>query len=188
MSAESFLNSLKKNMPETLKSPDSNNVYSVIAEKNGSKLGISVLFGHSLPAKYKNEVVNSCGLVVRLIQSIDEANNLNFPSAGQRDNFIKFTASDDSKITASRGEKSYYPVTYWPCSFPEFMGSAAKQQVFEELAVYVKNIIAKDGGTLLVDDATLMEVLKSKFLNVDIEPIDLFQSPNTKALPAPDAD
>lgn len=183
--AENFLNSLTKNLPDTIQSPDSPNIYALIAERNGGKLAVSCLFEYGKPAKYKDGYVNSCGLTVRFAVTPDAEGKPSFTGFGLRSKPLPFKGKDGI-VEAGRAAKSFFPVTYWPCSFPEFAEAAERQQVYDQLVAFIKALVEKEGGTMLFDDAILADVLRAKFTGAEIEPLDLFVAPTIVA-EAPEA-
>lgn len=174
MSAENFLKSLSSGFPETLKSNESSNVYHLIAEKDGQKLGVSATLETGYPCKHKGMKLLSVAIVLRFI--VTGKTESTFPSIKTRAVAV-FNAPNGDAVAVLRGDKLYLPVTYYPVGPAELMQAIAAQNVYARLGQYDKGKVEADGGTMLFPDNVVQQALASKFEDVPTETLHLFALP-----------
>lgn len=184
MGADNFLKNLTAGFPTTLKSGESENVYHLIAEKDGVKMGVSAVLEPGYPAKYKGGKVLSIALVLRVI--VDAETNP-FQSFKTRQG-AKFIAPSGDAVHGLRADKLYLPVTYWPVGPAELMQAINDQKVYDRLTAYIKGRVEADGGKMLFSDATVAQALASKFEDVPTDTLHLFALPGEGESPETDVD
>jgi hypothetical protein len=163
----------------------SSNIYHIVAKNGDAKLGMSLM--HTVvPLKGKP----AHALVLRFLEIPDPKNptNVAFKHFAKRhvsDYFRR--AADNEDVLAFRAEKLILPLCEMPISGYEFNKLLEENDVFGQLAGFVKERVAADGGTMVVSDDTLLMVM-TYFLQAipTNKPAYLFQLPALQENPPSD--
>lgn len=155
--------------PEVIKSPQTKNLYTVIAHKGQSKFAINC----TLTQEGKN-----IGLTLRMIE-IKAPTGQEWPvftSFGFRD-IDHYKNSEGPDIHLFRGDKFYMPVTSYPCSPQDFNRMLGEQKVFQQIKDWLTKLIMDCGGTIAVTEAAFDATLSSNFEQIPTDLTALFKLP-----------
>ena len=155
--------------PEVIKSPQTENVYTVIAHKGASKFAINCTL-----AKMDKDI----GLTLRMIE-IKAPTGQEWPvftSFGFRE-VDRYKNSEGPDIHLFRGDKFYMPVTAYPCSPQDFNRMLDEQKVFQQIKEWLTKLILDCGGEMVVGEAAFDATLSANFESIPGDLSPLFKLP-----------
>lgn len=151
--------------PEVIKSPQTKNLYTVIAHKGASKFAINCTL---------TKMDKDIGLTLRMIE-IKAPTGQEWPvftSFGFRD-VDRYKNSEGPDIHLFRGDKFYMPVTAYPCSPQDFNRMLDEQKVFQQIKDWLTKLIKDCDGELVVSEAAFDATLSANFESIpgDLKPL-----------------
>ncbi len=155
--------------PEVIKSPQTKNLYTVIAHKGESKFAINCTL---------TKMDKDIGLTLRMIE-IKAPTGQEWPaftSFGFRE-VDRYKNSEGPDIHLFRGDKFYMPVTTYPCSPQDFNRMLDEQKVFQQIKDWLIKLIKDCDGEMVVSEAAFDATLSANFESIPSDLKPLFKLP-----------
>lgn len=172
-----FMSSME--LPQQYGSTESKNVYHVIAEKDGAKLGVSAMVAGAVAIGKKPVVA----LVLRFIEipahGGDQPVFTGFEVRTKSE--FKDFSNDGAKVGGFRGEKHTIPITHAPVTGYDFLKMLEQNNTLDEVKDFIKDRVKLAGGEMTVSDVTFRQILQHQMEEIPHEaPEYLFKLPVIK--------